>query len=105
MWKALIAGLFALVFAGSVQANAQSANPELESGISHFKSALRLTPEQHKHWPRVEFSVAVDGARECACRNRRRAASAWSAACAIASERSQRTRVPWAGSSLPPARW
>ena len=66
MWKALIAGLFALVFAGSVQANAQSANPELESGISHFKSALRLTPEQHKHWPRVESalrSMARENAR------------------------------------------
>ena len=57
MWKALIAGLFALAFLGSVQANAQSANPELESGISHFKSALRLTAEQHKHWPRVESAL------------------------------------------------
>lgn len=57
MWKALIAGLFALVFAGSVQANAQSANPELEGGISRFKAALRLTPEQHKHWPRVEAAL------------------------------------------------
>lgn len=56
MWKALIAGLFALVLAGSVQATAQT-NPELESGISRFKSALRLTPEQHKHWPRVESAL------------------------------------------------
>ena len=54
MWKALIAGLFALVFVGSVQANA---SPELESGISRFKSALRLTAEQHKHWPRVEAAL------------------------------------------------
>ena len=57
MWKALIAGLFALVIAGSVQANAQSANPQMESGISRFKSALRLTAEQHKHWPRVEAAL------------------------------------------------
>ena len=67
MWKALIAGLFALVFAGSIQANAQSANPQLESGISHFRSALRLTPEQHKHWPRVEAALramARENARE-----------------------------------------
>lgn len=57
MWKAFIAGLFALAFLGSVQANAQSANPELEGGISRFKSALRLTPEQYKHWPRVEAAL------------------------------------------------
>ena len=57
MWKALISGLFALVVAGSVQANAQSANPELEGGISRFKAALRLTADQHKHWPRVEAAL------------------------------------------------
>lgn len=57
MWKAFIAGLLALAFLGSVQANAQSANPELEGGISRFKSALRLTPEQYKHWPRVEAAL------------------------------------------------
>lgn len=65
MWKAFIAGLFALVFAGSVQTTAQ-ANPQLESGISRFKSALRLTPEQYRHWPRVEAALralARDNAR------------------------------------------
>ncbi len=56
MWKAFIVGLFALVLAGSVQATAQT-NPQLESGISRFKSALRLTPEQYKHWPRVEAAL------------------------------------------------
>ena len=56
MWKALIVGLFALVLAGSVQATAQT-SPELEGGISRFKSALRLTPAQYKHWPRVEAAL------------------------------------------------
>ena len=56
MRKALIAGLFVVVFLGGAQANAQS-NPEVESGISRFKMALRLTAEQHKHWPRVEAAL------------------------------------------------
>jgi zinc resistance-associated protein len=55
MWKALIAGLFVLAFAGA-QAQAEM-NPQLEAGIARFKSALRLKPEQQKHWPRVEAAL------------------------------------------------
>jgi hypothetical protein len=60
MWKALLAGLFALAFwgsiAGSVPALAE-ASPRLEAGIARFKAALRLTPQQEKHWPRVEAAL------------------------------------------------
>lgn len=62
MWKALIAGLFVLAFAGA-QAQAEM-NPQIEAGIARFKAALRLKPEQQKHWPRVEAalrSLANDG--------------------------------------------
>ncbi len=65
MWKALVAGLFVLALAG-VEVRAE-ANPQLEAGIARFKSALRLKPEQLKHWPRVEAalrSLANDGDRE-----------------------------------------
>jgi len=55
MWKALIAGLFVLAFAGA-QAKAEM-NPQIESGIARFKAALRLKPEQQKHWPRVEAAL------------------------------------------------
>jgi zinc resistance-associated protein len=62
MWKALVAGLFVLAFAGA-PAKAEM-NPQLEAGIARFKAALRLKPEQQKHWPRVEAalrSIANDG--------------------------------------------
>jgi zinc resistance-associated protein len=65
MWKALVAGLFVLVFAG-LDARAEM-NPRLEAGISRFKSALRLNPQQERHWPRVEAalrSMARDGDRQ-----------------------------------------
>lgn len=69
MWKAALAGAVALVIAGStgafaetpaIQANYRVPSPasgELESGIARFKSALRLTPDQEKHWPRVESAL------------------------------------------------
>jgi hypothetical protein len=70
MWKALLAGLFMLAFSGSivtsVPASAES-SPRLEAGIARFKSALRLTPAQERHWPRVEAalrSIATDGDRQ-----------------------------------------
>lgn len=53
MWKALVAGLFVLAIAGA-QAEA---SPQLEAGIARFKAALRLKPEQQKHWPRVEAAL------------------------------------------------
>lgn len=67
MWKAALAGAVALVITGStgafaempaIQANYRvPASGELESGIARFKSALRLTPDQEKHWPRVESAL------------------------------------------------
>ena len=68
MWKAVLAGIVALAFAAPTSALAETpasgyslqshgGNPRLEAGISRFKSALRLTPEQHKHWPRVEAAL------------------------------------------------
>jgi hypothetical protein len=73
MWKALSAGLFALALFGSfgsiatsVPAAAES-SPRLEAGIARFKAALRLTPAQQRHWPRVEAalrSMASEGDRE-----------------------------------------
>jgi zinc resistance-associated protein len=60
MWKALFAGLFVLalsgLIAGSGPAFAES-SPRLEAGIARFKAALRLTPAQEKHWPRVEAAL------------------------------------------------
>ena len=69
MWKAAFAGAVALVITAStgafaetpaIQANyrvASQASGQLESGIARFKSALRLTPDQEKHWPRVESAL------------------------------------------------
>jgi len=58
MWKALLAGFFALALSMPVQASAQfGSSPALESGIARFKAALRLTPEQERHWPRVEAAL------------------------------------------------
>jgi len=69
MWKAALACAVALAITGSTGAFAQSsaiqanyrvpsqASGELESGIARFKSALRLTPDQEKHWPRVESAL------------------------------------------------
>jgi hypothetical protein len=34
-----------------------AASGELESGIARFKAALRLTPDQERHWPRVESAL------------------------------------------------
>ncbi len=60
MWKAFVAGLFVLAFVGSfgnaTPASAE-ASPRLEAGIARFKAALRLTPAQAKHWPRVEAAL------------------------------------------------
>jgi zinc resistance-associated protein len=69
MWKAALAGAAALVITGSTgafaempaaQANyrvASHTSGGLESGIARFKSALRLTPDQERHWPRVESAL------------------------------------------------
>jgi hypothetical protein len=70
MWKAAFAGIFMLLIAGPTGAFAeaqttpaayrvasQSSPGELDSGIARFKAALRLTPEQERHWPRVESAL------------------------------------------------
>jgi zinc resistance-associated protein len=68
MWKAALACAVALAITGptgalaenpTIQANyrAQPSSGELESGIARFKAALRLTPDQEKHWPRVESAL------------------------------------------------
>jgi LTXXQ motif family protein len=69
MWKAFIAGLFVLAFSGSIATSvpAHADTGRLEAGIARFKSALRLTPAQERHWPRVEAalrSVASEGDRQ-----------------------------------------
>lgn len=69
MWKAFVAGLFVLAFSGSVATSvpAHADSGRLEAGIARFKAALRLTPSQERHWPRVEAalrSVASEGDRQ-----------------------------------------
>lgn len=68
MRKAVIVGILMLAMAGPTAWAEGAAGPgyrlqshgfsgELESGIARFKSALRLTPEQERHWPRVEAAL------------------------------------------------
>ena len=59
MWKAFVAGLFVLAFSGSIATSVPAAADagRLHAGIAHFKAALRLTPAQEKHWPRVEAAL------------------------------------------------
>ncbi|MGE3986444.1 Spy/CpxP family protein refolding chaperone [Pseudorhodoplanes sp.] len=69
MWKAFLAGLFVLAFSGSVATSvpALADGGRLEAGIARFKAALRLTPAQERHWPRVEAalrSIAGEGDRQ-----------------------------------------
>lgn len=77
MWKAAIAGFLMLVVAGSTVALAEGfagkgyrtqshgASSEMDSGIARFKAVLRLTPEQERHWPRVEAALrAMDRAKD-----------------------------------------
>lgn len=69
MWKAFVAGLFVLAFSGSIATSVPAAaeSGQMEAGIARFKAALRLTPAQAKHWPRVEAalrSMANEGDRQ-----------------------------------------
>jgi hypothetical protein len=70
MWKAAFAGIFMLLIAGptgvfaepqttpaAYHVASQALPGELDSGIARFKAALRLTPEQERHWPRVESAL------------------------------------------------
>lgn len=72
MWKTALAGALALATMGSsfalaesgadrgmmqsqtVRVSAPEENGVFGSQIAYFKSALRLTSEQERHWPRVE---------------------------------------------------
>ena len=60
MWKAMLAGVFALVTLGSSMACADEFGGQavdqsaVNSRIAQFKSALHLTSEQARHWPRLE---------------------------------------------------
>jgi hypothetical protein len=69
MWKALLAGLVVLAFSGSIATSvpASADTGRLEAGIARFKAALRLTPAQERHWPRVEAAlrtVVAEGDRQ-----------------------------------------
>lgn len=69
MWKAFVAGLFVLAFLGSIATSVPAAadSGRLEAGIARFKAALRLTPAQERHWPRVEAALramAQEGDRQ-----------------------------------------
>ena len=54
MRKAFLAGVLALAMVGPAAADY---SPRLEIGIARFKSALQLTPDQARHWPRVEAAL------------------------------------------------
>jgi len=59
MRKAFAAGLMVLALFGSIiAATPAAADPgRLEAGISRFKAALRLSPAQERHWPRLEAAL------------------------------------------------
>ena len=65
MRKAAIIAILALAVCGPTAAVAQTqgyrlqshGSGELESGLARFKAALRLTPDQERHWPRVEAAL------------------------------------------------
>ena len=77
MWKAALVGALALTMTGSFVSAQELAsnsgqrytlqsqgNGEVESKIAHAKASLRLTPEQEKHWPRVEVALRDVAARK-----------------------------------------
>lgn len=70
MWKAALAGAFALATIGSSLASAQTFSPEaprmqlasaqvgeVESGLAQLKSALQLRADQERHWPSVAAAI------------------------------------------------
>ena len=65
MWKAALAGaLLATIGSSLARADSQfpvtqvSASSSMaESRIAQFKAALRLSPEQERHWPRVAAAL------------------------------------------------
>jgi hypothetical protein len=70
MWKAALVGALALTATGSFASAQELAsnsgqrytlqsqgNGEVESKIARAKASLQLTPDQEKHWPRVEVAL------------------------------------------------
>lgn len=64
MIKAALAGAFLLAAMGFVPASAESVQNNVsvglvltESHIAQAKAALRLTPQQERHWPRVAAAL------------------------------------------------
>ena len=71
MWKAALVGAMALTITGSSLVSAQDitgttsarytlqsqGNGEVDSKIARAKAVLRLTPDQERHWPRVEAAL------------------------------------------------
>jgi hypothetical protein len=69
MWKAALAGAIALAAAGSLPASAAEkatrstpaasahVDPAVEAKIAQAKAALRLRPDQERHWPRVAAAI------------------------------------------------
>ncbi len=71
MWKAALVGAMALTvtgsslaFAGEITGSTNARDvlqlhgqAEVESKIARAKAVLRLTPEQARHWPRVEAAL------------------------------------------------
>jgi zinc resistance-associated protein len=90
MWKALIAGTTVLTIAGSTLAYAQQPAPAerphraqltadditafTDARIAALKTALKLTPEQEKHWPAVEQAMR-DISKERLARRQARSAA------------------------------
>ncbi|HET9903503.1 MAG TPA: hypothetical protein VFQ27_07380 [Xanthobacteraceae bacterium] len=92
MWKAALAGLIALAAAGMVPASAEDfgapaaataqADPAVEAKIARAKAALRLRPDQERHWPAVaaairEWAYRPVAAEESFVRSARRRAADW----------------------------
>ena len=90
MWKTLIAGTTILTIAGSTLTCAQQLAPSgrpdraqltaddiaafTDARIAALKTALRLTPDQEKHWPAVEQALRDISKERLALRQARSAA-------------------------------
>lgn len=61
MWKSALAGALAFVAVGMVSIPSSSAQGLSEGHIAMARSALNLTPEQARHWPRVAAALRAFG--------------------------------------------
>jgi len=77
MWKAALVGAVALTATGSFVSAQELAshsgpryalqshgNGEVVSKLAQAKASLRLTPDQERHWPRVEVALRDVAARQ-----------------------------------------